>query len=76
MSYTRDIFWEKLRNEKIEEYAEELAIKKAVNTMIKTCIMFNASREKTIEMVCSEFPQFSKEEISEHVSELWDKQNR
>lgn len=41
--------------------------------MIKTCIMFNASGEKNIEMVCSEFPQLSKEEISKRVSELWDK---
>ena len=37
--------------------------------------MHGDSREKTIEMVCSKFPQFSEEEISKRVSEMineWD----
>lgn len=41
----------------IEEYAEERALDASVDTMIKTCIMHDDSREKAIEMVYSEFPQ-------------------
>ena len=57
----------------IENYANEIAVERAVDTMIKTCIMLDATKEKTLKMVLDEFPQISKEQISKRVTELWDK---
>ena len=56
----------------MEEYANERALESAVEATIKTCIKFNASREKTLQTVLEEYPQMSEQHISERIAELWD----
>ena len=57
--------------ETIERYANEVA----VDTMIKTCIKLNCSKEKIIKMVLEDFPQISEEQVSKRVSEIWEEEN-
>ena len=58
----------------IEEYANEIANemaeKRELDRMIKTCISFNASREKILKMALEEFPQVPEQHISERISEI------
>ena len=59
--------------ETIERYANEIAVEEAVDAMIDTCRMFCATKEKNIRIVAERYPQISEEQISNRLSELWDK---
>ena len=61
--------------ETIERYANEIAVEREIDRMIKTCIQLNCSREKTIKMVLEDFPQISEEQVSKRVSEIWEEEN-
>ena len=61
--------------ETIERYANEVAVEREIDRMIKTCIKLNCSKEKTIKMVLEDFPQISEEQVSKRVSEIWEEEN-